>query len=282
MIGHSAPEGDSSHFAEGGQPSGLHTKCIGQTHQLWHFGIWAVVSTQSNDGLCQLLASPGQWHVFTAKHPQLLLPLFLMAVVCQYIRDKDRGGEYHTPAAWLGCRIWLLACPLLSSWDGGVGDATDCLCSSFEVPRGPNCSSSSQKCTLADRSTDVPSRRSVVSSGTSLPLWWPYDCRCRQKSRLGAQDETDINHTSSQLTPIQGEQNPHPVITAKERAATWHWDAEMRPEILQHSKSEVTNLVMSTVLQEVALCRQERVPSFLFYPGASARSELLEKMFLMK
>lgn len=48
-----------------------------------------------------------------------------MAVVCQCIRDKDRGGGgggYRTPAAWLGCWIWLLACPLPSSWDAGVGD----------------------------------------------------------------------------------------------------------------------------------------------------------------
>lgn len=196
---------------------------------------------------------------------------------------KTEGGEHHTPAAWLGRRIWLLACPLLSSWDGGVGDATDCLCSSFEVPKGPNCSSGSQKCTLADLSTDVPSRHRTASSGTSLPLWWPYDCRCWQKSRLGAQDKSDINHTSSQLTPIQGEQHPRPVTTARERAATWHWDAEMRPEILQHSKPKVTNLVMSTVLQEVALCRQQRVPSFSVLPWRISMIWALgKKMFLMK
>lgn len=47
MIGHSTPEGgDCSHFAQQACPSGLHIKCIGQKRQLWHFGIWAVASTQ--------------------------------------------------------------------------------------------------------------------------------------------------------------------------------------------------------------------------------------------
>lgn len=179
---------------------------------LWHMGSGEHPALMMDLANCSRVQVSGTWYLLPKKTntPQLLPPPFLMAVVCQCMRIsagvKERGGSIiHLQPGWdAGSGCLPAFSPSLSSWERGVGDASGCLCPGSEFPKGANCSSRPQKCTWPDPGTDVPPWCHVVSSGTSLPFWCLSDCRCWQQSRLAAQDKSDSNHTSSQLTLIQG------------------------------------------------------------------------------
>lgn len=138
------------------------------------YGQWRAPS--SNDGPCQLLASPGQWHmVFIAKktHPQLLPPPSLMTVVDVSVQEaKTEGGVPYTCS--LVGMLDLAAClPLVLHYPAGregLGMYPAVFAPAQRFPRGTNCSSRPQKCTRPDPGTDVPPWCHVASSGTSLPL----------------------------------------------------------------------------------------------------------------
>ena len=99
---------------------------MGQRHQLYHPGIWAVQERLSNVAACQLLASRGSAALWVAakKAPNYKEPPSPMAVVDPAVRGPSTRG-HGTPASWshhgTGC---LLAPP--SSWDKEEGASAGC------------------------------------------------------------------------------------------------------------------------------------------------------------
>lgn len=149
---------------------------------------------------CSPVQVSGTWYLLPKmkkknNNPQLLPHPFLMAVVCLCIRCNSEGGSIiHLQSrrdAGSGCVPALS--PPLSSWDRGVGDASGCLCPSSEIPKGATAAA-------YPRSARRQTRAQMFHPGAVWRLvarcylsWCPSDCRCWQKSRLAAQDKSDIN-----------------------------------------------------------------------------------------
>lgn len=118
---------DSGHLALGAFSLWPHSWAyMGQRHQLYHPGIWAVQERHSNVGACQLLASRGSAAlcVVAKKASNCKEPPSPMAVVDPAVRGPSTRG-HGTPASWSHHGTGCLSAPP-SSWDQEEGASAGC------------------------------------------------------------------------------------------------------------------------------------------------------------